>query len=110
MRQSQIAADMTAMGAKSPTVAGRKRTSEPVSSFQPPMAQSVVVEGFEGLGYAKWGNPGGLVDAYLDIASTVLRSERRPLTPRAILAIAYKAGMSAISFTVRRSTRRLEPA
>ena len=33
------------------------------------------------------------MDAYLDIAITVLRSERRPLTPRAILAIAYQAGI-----------------
>ena len=33
------------------------------------------------------------MDAYLDIARTVLRSERRPLSPRAILAIAYKAGI-----------------
>lgn len=33
------------------------------------------------------------MDAYLDIARTVLRSERRPLTPRAIIAIAYKTGM-----------------
>ena len=33
------------------------------------------------------------MDAYLDIAQTVLRSERRPLTPRAIMAIAYRTGM-----------------
>jgi hypothetical protein len=33
------------------------------------------------------------LDVYLDIARTVLRSERRPLTPRAILALAYKAGI-----------------
>jgi hypothetical protein len=33
------------------------------------------------------------VDAYLDIAEVVLRSERRPLTARAILAAAYKAGI-----------------
>lgn len=36
---------------------------------------------------------GKLVDAYLDIARTVLRSERRPLTPRAILSIAYQSGI-----------------
>lgn len=33
------------------------------------------------------------MDAYLDIAQTVLRSEKRPLTPRAIITIAYKAGI-----------------
>jgi hypothetical protein len=33
------------------------------------------------------------VDAYLDIAEVVLRSERRPLTARAILAAAYRAGI-----------------
>jgi hypothetical protein len=33
------------------------------------------------------------MDAYLDIAETVLRSLRRPLTPRAILNAAYKAGI-----------------
>ncbi|WP_374309157.1 winged helix-turn-helix domain-containing protein [Methylocella sp.] len=33
------------------------------------------------------------MDAYLDIARIVLRSERRPLTPRAILAIAYQLGI-----------------
>lgn len=36
---------------------------------------------------------GETLDAYLDIARTVLRSERRPLSPRAILSIAYKAGI-----------------
>ena len=33
------------------------------------------------------------MNAYLDIARTVLRSEKRPLTPRAIMAIAYRAGI-----------------
>ncbi len=33
------------------------------------------------------------MDAYLDIAENVLRSERRPLTPRAILSIAYQSGI-----------------
>lgn len=33
------------------------------------------------------------MDAYLDIARAVLKSERRPLTPRAILAIAYQSGI-----------------
>ena len=33
------------------------------------------------------------MDTYLDLARDVLRSERRPLTPRAIIAIAYKAGI-----------------
>lgn len=33
------------------------------------------------------------MDAYLDIASIILRSERRPLSPRAILTIAYQSGI-----------------
>ncbi|TGD99754.1 winged helix-turn-helix domain-containing protein [Methylobacterium sp. 6HR-1] len=33
------------------------------------------------------------VDAYLDIAQEVLRSERRPMTPRAIMAVAYQYGI-----------------
>lgn len=33
------------------------------------------------------------MDAYLDIAATILRSERRPLSPRAILAAAYRKGL-----------------
>jgi hypothetical protein len=33
------------------------------------------------------------VDAYLEIAATVLRAERRPLSPRAILTAAYRRGM-----------------
>jgi hypothetical protein len=33
------------------------------------------------------------VDTYLDIARIVLRAERRPLTPRAILTIAYQSGI-----------------
>jgi hypothetical protein len=33
------------------------------------------------------------LDNYLEIAHTILRVERRPLTPRAILAAAYKAGI-----------------
>lgn len=32
------------------------------------------------------------MDAYLDIAASILRSERRPLSPKAILAAAYKHG------------------
>ena len=32
------------------------------------------------------------MDAYLNIATNVLRSERRPLSPKAILASAYRAG------------------
>lgn len=36
---------------------------------------------------------GNTVNAYLDIAQTVLRSEKRPLTPRAIMAIAYRSGV-----------------
>jgi hypothetical protein len=36
---------------------------------------------------------GSAVDAYLEIAATVLRAERRPLSPRAILAAAYRRGM-----------------
>lgn len=32
------------------------------------------------------------MDAYLDIAASILRSERRPLSPKAILAMAYKHG------------------
>jgi len=35
---------------------------------------------------------GDCLDAYLDIATKVLRSERRPLSPKAILASAYRAG------------------
>lgn len=33
------------------------------------------------------------MDAYIEIAATVLRSERRPLSPRAILAAAYRNGL-----------------
>ena len=33
------------------------------------------------------------MDAYLDIAQTVLRAEKRPLTPRAIMNVAYRAGI-----------------
>ena len=33
------------------------------------------------------------MDAYLEIAATVLRSERRPLSPRAILTEAYRRGL-----------------
>ena len=33
---------------------------------------------------------GDCLDAYLDIALSILRSERRPLSPKAILAVAYK--------------------
>lgn len=36
---------------------------------------------------------GGAVDAYLEIAESVLKVERRPLSPRAILAAAYRAGI-----------------
>lgn len=34
-----------------------------------------------------------MLDAYLDIAVAVLRTERRPLSPRAILATAYRRGL-----------------
>lgn len=34
-----------------------------------------------------------ILDAYLDIAVNILRSERRPLSPRAILAAAYRSGL-----------------
>jgi hypothetical protein len=33
------------------------------------------------------------VDAYLEIATAVLRAQKRPLTPRAILAAAYRSGI-----------------
>lgn len=35
----------------------------------------------------------GRLDTYLDIAATVLRAARRPLSPRAILAAAYRSGI-----------------
>jgi HB1, ASXL, restriction endonuclease HTH domain len=40
-----------------------------------------------------WTTTSGDLDAYLDIAEMALRSERRPLSPRAILAAAYRAGI-----------------
>lgn len=42
------------------------------------------------------GTAAGNMDAYLEIAEEVLRSEKRPLSPRAILASAYRRGIVPI--------------